>query len=368
MPAVFPFHPDLVRKRVSPIAAPLVVLIFLSLCVSTHPLKAQPPAVFPEVSGNSITPNDFPPIAHPEMKWAQGTFAKDPSVVFFNGRYFLYYSFFMTVDGEQVLTIGVATSDDLTNWVFQKNILPMQSCDQRGLGAPCAKVLDGKLWLFYQTYGTGKADAICCAWSEDGLSFTPHPQNPIFRPSGAWTNGRAIDTEILSFNDKVFLYAATRDPLGKIQMLTVAWADPKSGFGPEAWHQALDEPLLRPELPWETNCIEAPAALVRGGKVYLFYAGGYNNDPQHIGVAVSDDAVHFTRLWNIPFITNGPEGQWNASESGHPGIFVDGEQTYLFYQGNNTKGKDWYLSRVRLTWESAGDIEVPRVADTIETP
>ena len=34
-----------------------------------------------------------------------------------------------------------------------------------------------------------------------------------------------------------------------------------------------------------------------------------------------------------------------------PHIFTDkGGKTYLFYQGNRTKGRDWYLSQRRVTW------------------
>ena len=182
MPAVFMPFPSFFRRAVFFSCSLLLPLAFWASLIA--PLAAQPPAIFPDGGSASVTPNDFPPIADPAMKWAQGTFAKDPSVVSFGGQYFLYYSFFMATGEKKVLTIGVATSDDLTNWTFQKNIFPMQSCDQRGLGAPCAKVLDGKVWLFYQTYGTGASDAICCAWSDDGLNFTPHPENPIFHPSG----------------------------------------------------------------------------------------------------------------------------------------------------------------------------------------
>ena len=96
----------------------------------------------------------------------------------------------------------------------------------------------------------------------------------------------------------------------------------------------------------------------------MFYAGGYNNDPQHIGVAVSDDGINFTRLWDVPFITNGPEGQWNRSESGHPGIFQDRDgQTYLFFQGNPTKGKTWYLSKVKIGWKQGEKGEIPYVME-----
>lgn len=41
--------------------------------------------------------------------------------------------------------------------------------------------------------------------------------------------------------------------------------------------------------------------MVRYGKVYMFYAGAYNNCPQQIGVAVSRDGIHFERLSDSPF-------------------------------------------------------------------
>ena len=327
--------------------------------VSDEKVSENPPTLFPRPEGaESITPADFAPINRPAMKWSQdGVFAKDPSVIRFAGKYRMYYSYFVAAQGgKKMLTIGVAESGDLTDWRFVKNILPMQECDRNGLGAPCAKVIDGKVWLFYQTYGNGPHDAICCASSGNGLDFTPHPENPIFRPTGDWNSGRAIDADLIEFQGKLFLYAATRDPAGKRQMLVAASADPKDGFGPKTWTQAADRSILAPELPWETGCIEAPSVLEKDGRLYMFYAGGFNNDPQHIGLAVSGDGIHWTRCWDVPFITNGPAGSWNASESGHPGVFVDDDgSTWLFYQGNATYGKDWFLSRVRLGWRNNDD-------------
>lgn len=88
-----------------------------------------------------------------------------------------------------------------------------------------------------------------------------------------------------------------------------------------------------------------------GGRLWMFYAGGYNNEPQQIGVAVSDDGIRWTRVSDRPLVPNGPPGSWNSSESGHPGVFVDaGGATHLFFQGNNDKGKTWYLSKARIEW------------------
>ena len=81
---------------------------------------------------------------------------------------------------------------------------------KKGFCAPCARVIGGKVYLFYQSYGTGAKDAICMATSDDGVKFTPHPENPIFRPNGPeWTNGRAIDAEVIFFKGRFLLCPRT---------------------------------------------------------------------------------------------------------------------------------------------------------------
>ncbi|MBQ5790837.1 MAG: hypothetical protein IIW01_11150, partial [Thermoguttaceae bacterium] len=51
----------------------------------------------------------------------------------------------------------------------------------------------------------------------------------------------------------------------------------------------------------------------------------------------------------------------------HPGVFVDDDgQTWLFFQGNASKGKDWYLSRVKIDWDAAPGVDglqVPRLVE-----
>ncbi len=339
---------------------PFVVLLNISLRAQDTPKVLYPT----DNNVQWITNPTTEKIAQPKMKWADTAkkfdkdgkpipYSKDPTVVKFGGRYLMYFSL---PPSDKVKTpcgwiIGIAESSDLVNWKTVREIAPMQDCDQKGLCAPCARVWDGKVHLFYQTYGNGKNDAICYASSENGLDFTPHPENPVFRPHGDWTCGRAIDADVFRFKDKLFLYVATRDPDMKIQKLAVATADPNSDYGPKCWTQAADRSILEPELPWETKCIEAATVCERNGKLVMFYAGGYNNDPQQIGVAQSFDGVNWTRLWSVPFLPNGPAGQWNSSESGHPGVFVDDDgKTYLFYQGNPDKGKTWFLSVVEIGW------------------
>lgn len=277
-------------------------------------------------------------------------FAKDPKVVWYKNTYRMYYS--IPANDKSGWGIGIATSNDLTNWKKVGEISPAAAYEAKGLCAPGAIVRSDTLHLFYQTYGNGKNDAICHAWSTDGLTFNRNPTNPIFRPTGAWTIGRAIDAEVVAFKNQYFLYFATRDTAYKVQMQGVATTALNSSFNKSEWAQVVDSAILKPQLLWEKNCIEAASCIQFGKHLYMVYAGGYNNEPQQIGMARSSDGIRWERLSSQPLLPNGSKGSWNESESGHPDIFKDRTgKLHLFYQGNNDKGRTWFLSQREVEWK-----------------
>ena len=106
-------------------------------------------------------------------------------------------------------------------------------------------------------------------------------------------------------------------------MLGVHSAPLASDLSAEHWRQRCTQSILKPELPWERNCIEAPTICLRVNTYVMFYAGAYNNEPQQIGVAFSQHGLAWERMSDRPFLANGKTDEWNSSESGHPGIFVD---------------------------------------------
>lgn len=284
--------------------------------------------------------------------------AKDPSVIRFKGSYLMYYS--VPPRGALPWRIGVAASRDLTHWHKVAELKPEEAYEQNGLCAAGAFVRGEEVHLFYQTYGNRSKDAVCHAVSADGIHFTRDATNPVFHPAGDWTCGRAIDAEVVRFQGRYLLYFATRDSAFKIQKVGVAASPLSGGFHRRDWMQLADFSVLKPELGWEKQCIEAPSCLERNGRLYMFYAGAYNNAPQQIGVAVSHDGIHWKRLSDKPFLSNGLPGSWNASESGHPCIFQDvNGETWLFFQGNNTRGKTWFISRKRVLWKG----DMPYLAD-----
>jgi predicted GH43/DUF377 family glycosyl hydrolase len=304
-----------------------------------------------EERGDTSDAFDRPQMYYTDESYGR-PFAKDPDIEWFRGRYLMYYSIHR---GDAGIAIGIAESADLVNWRKVGEVLPAADCESKGLAAPAAWVRDGRLHLFYQTYGNGRDDAICHAVSEDGIHFARNPTNPVFRPTGDWNCGRAIDAEVIEHEGQLFLYCATRDPQMKTQKLVVASAPVESDYARGQWKQRCETSILEPELPWEKRCIEAPAVFRHGGRLFMFYAGAYNNEPQQIGCAVSDDGIAWTRLSPHPLLPNGDEAAWNASESGHPGVFVDRDgRAYLFFQGNRDDGASWYLSKMRIAWDPAG--------------
>jgi beta-xylosidase len=329
----------------------LFLLVVISLVVSFPICRAQ------QRGSNAITPKVY----YSDSSRLGRPFAKDPSIVKFHNKFWMYYSLPPHPDvkstkglEEHGWSIGIAESKDLFHWKKVGEIAPTEPVEMHGIAAPGARVIRNQIHLFYQTYGGGSRDAICHAVSTDGIHFTHDPKNPVYRPTQmAWSVGRAIDAEVFLDPEKgkAYLYFATRNPAMKRQMIGMAQADLNSNFSAGDWHDvSITNPLLAPQLPWEQLCIEAPTVVKVGSTFYMFYAGAYNNSPQQIGVAQSKDAIHWTRVFDHPFLANGPSGSWNSSESGHPGVLQDGQHTYLFYQGNSDGGKTYWISMVRILW------------------
>lgn len=291
-----------------------------------------------------------------DTEYTEHPFAKDENIVKFNGKYFMYYSaYYPDSEGVNRLCVGIATSDDLTNWKRISQLLPEQETETNAICAPGAIIRGDTLHLFYQSYGNFGTETICHATSVDGVNFIHDPSNPVFVATGDWNCGRAIDAEVADFNGKYYMLFATRDPAKEVQFQGVAAANKKSGLHAGDWTLQIDEPILKPELDWEGLCIEGATTIKRGKTLYMFYAGAYNRSPQMIGVATSKDGIHWERMSEEPFLRNGEPGSWNEMESGHPDIFEDEDgRTWLFYQGYNNADKSWEISKVEVFWNKLG--------------
>ena len=287
-------------------------------------------------------------------------FAKDPTVIRNGDRYLMYYSITSYTNdlvpddpapGRKGWHSGIAESRDLVHWSRIGDVDLRDTAGNRiwGAVAPCVKVIDGQIHMFYQrAWGPAhNNNNIWHAVSEDGLTFTNTFDEPIFIPATDWSVDRSIDAEVYRVGDKMILMFATRDPSQEVQMLGMAEAPYGSDYGPDKWTLlSVDGPFIKPDYPWEQHCIEAPTVIKHKGIWYMFYAGAYNHELQMIGLATSTDGYNYTRTEPEGLLhTNGAPGTWNAGESGHPGVFQDKDgSVYLFYQGKASKDANYNLS------------------------
>ena len=245
--------------------------------------------------------------------------------------------------GQRLGDPKIAESRNLIDWKKAGEILPETDYEKNGLVNGRAILLDGQVHLFYNTHGNGPNDAVCHAIARDGLHFARDATDPIIRAQGAWNSGRAIDVDVLEHQGELLLYFATRDPSSKIQMLAVAASPRKSDFDRPNF---LGKPI-------------ASSLAARNGKIYLFYGGGYNNDPQQIGCAVSRMASTSPGCSGSHCLPTGT-GRMELFGIGPPSYFADDDgREYLFYQGNNDHGKTWFISFVLLRWDHGMPVLLP---------
>jgi predicted GH43/DUF377 family glycosyl hydrolase len=111
----------------------------------------------------------------------------------------------------------------------------------------------------------------------------------------------------------------------------VAWS--KDGF---SWTRARDEPVLSVFQEdvgnWEKDCIYQPWLLEHGDSYYNFYNAA-NGNIEQLGMAISDDLLHWGRYENNPVIPVGPEGSYNERFSSDAKVFRDEDHWIAFFFG-----------------------------------
>ena len=307
------------------------------------------------------------------MKYADSTrterpTSKDPTVIRIGDYYYMYHTVFgfsknkLPAGYEPSRTgihSGIARSKDLIHW---ENLGDLDLQDSKGnpIGrcvAPCVKVFDGVIHMFYQRRWEKADNNNSCIWhavSKDGITFTNTCDEPVIVPKTKWSLMRAIDAEVYRVGKKMIMMFATRDPENKVQMLGMAEAPYGSDYGPDKWKMlTTDAPFMKPDFEWEGHCIEAPTVIKEKGIWYLFYAGSYNHERQQIGACWSRDGRHFKRIEPEGLVfPHGPKGSWDEWERGHPGVFRDDDgQVYLFFQGKATRKGNYWLSVARVRFE-----------------
>ena len=194
--------------------------------------------------------------------------------------------------------------------------------DDGRLRDPAPLLLDGRILLYYSGYDSS-VWRVGLAGSDDGVHFTKQGVVVPLGGAGEFDDEQASEPGPLCVDGRVLLYYAGFD--GANWRVAVAGSDdgvhftrlgvvlPLGGVG------EFDEVWAR-----------GPAPLLLDGRVMLYYSG-YDGSRIRVGLAASDDGVHFTKQGVV--VPLGAVGEFDDTWSWTPGpLLVDG-RILLWYGG-----------------------------------
>ena len=151
----------------------------------------------------------------------------------------------------------------------------------------CPHVLwDERAKLYRMWYSGGEQyepNAIGYATSGDGLSWTKHADNPVFRPdpNAAWEKHKVTACQVVKVGDwHLMFYIGFRDE-HRAQIGIACSRDGISG-----WERNRDNPIIRPGRDqWDHDACYKPCAIF-DGKQWLLWYNGRRGSVEQIGVAM----------------------------------------------------------------------------------
>ena len=123
-------------------------------------------------------------------------------------------------------------------------------------------------------------------------------------------------------------------PFNKVDSLNPVLVPGKGSF---------TDPILKTKVLWEEKDVFNPAIVNRNGKIYMLYRAQDKAGTSRIGMAVSSDALHFTRMPSPVFYPDQDSSKVLEWPGGceDPRVAATQNGLYvLFYNGKNKSGED----------------------------
>jgi xylan 1,4-beta-xylosidase len=272
--------------------------------------------------------------------------AADPTVIKFQGNYYLY----PTLDGKGY---DVFVSPDLVHWQRKPK---------------CFSDIRGGLWapdVFYDDTGSRQFYLYYTADNPEGgkligVAQAAHPLGP-FHDKGTLTKG-AIDAHLFKDDDRS-LYLYYVQLTGGFKILAQPMKDPLRTTG-EA------KLMLHPTEPWEQKkgaVTEGPWILKRNQTYYLMYSGSGADGPDYsIGYATASSPLGpFTKYTGNPIAQRGNgvlgPGHHCVVEGPHGGLWM------VYHQKESDRiGWDRFVALDPLWFDAKGIIHVKTTRGTEE--
>jgi len=180
------------------------------------------------------------------------------------------------------------------------------------------------------------------ALSFDGLSWTKRGQ--VLSPGPAAWEGAYIAANgsvLLSGDEFLYWYQAGTPP-------GIGLARSRDGL---RWSKAA-EPVLQggPRGSWDERGVADPYVIQVGGRYYLYYLGQDRARRQRLGVARSEDGIHWQKLLSNPILELGGAGAFDESGLGEPAVWASQGRYWMLYTGRDRSE----YRRIGQAWSSDG--------------
>jgi hypothetical protein len=183
--------------------------------------------------------------------------------------------------------IRYATSRDGRTWRAMSDqpvLKPEMPWEKRHVMCPHV-IWDAQAKQFRMWYSGGEGyepDAIGYATSPDGIHWTKHPQNPIFRPDRKqdWERDRVTACQVVIQGGWHYMFYIGFYDVNSAQ---IGLARSKDGIG--GWQRHPGNPILRAQQGrWDGDACYKPFAILDGDRWMLWY-NGRRGDLEQIGLA-----------------------------------------------------------------------------------
>ena len=169
------------------------------------------------------------------------------------------------------------------------------------------------------------------AISEDGVYFTRTDDQPVLRPEEPWEK-KNVMCPCVQWDEEKKLFRMWYSAGEQYEPNAIGYAESPDGYH---WHRPWTQPIFQanPELSWERHKVTGCHVFYQDGWYWMFYIGFHDENYAQIGIARSRDGVSgWERSTHNPIIAPDP-GAWDGEACYKPFVLPWKGQWMLWYNG-----------------------------------